>query len=126
MISSCFENDLATIYTENGILYLTFKPIALVNLTMAKSLIKARLALQNGMSLPILCDTRSMRNADKAAREYFAHEGMFLIKAVCLLANHHATEALLKFSFRINRPLIPTKICDNEAEALEFLKRYAM
>lgn len=123
-MSSYLNNAFATIYVSKGILYVICKPTEMVTLSMAKSMIKARLELQNGVPFPIFCDTRFMQNSDNAAREYFAHEGMILAKAVALLVNHQATEALMKYFLRINKPVVPTKIYENETEAVEFLKTY--
>lgn len=126
MISSYSENDFATFYIDSGVLYFIYKPIELVSLSMAKSMTRSRLEFQKGKPFPVFCDTRSLQNVDKAAREYFANEGMFLAKAVGLLVSHQATEALVDFFVRINKPVVPTKICKSETEALAFLRPYAL
>lgn len=119
-----WKEEFVRFYIRDGVLHVVCEPLDIMDLDKARRLTSARLEFQQGQAYPVFCDTRFMKHADKAAREHFANEGVFLVKAVGLLVDHHSTEALLNFFLRINKPIVPFKLYKSEEEALGFLKLY--
>lgn len=118
------ENDIAEFWVENGILYFIYKPNTILKLKTAEKVVKDRLQFQNDKEYPVLCDTRGIIDAEKAARDFLAKEGSLQAKAVAFLVNPPLTEAMAQFYIRTSKPVIPTRIFTKKKEAITFLENF--
>ncbi|WP_339610464.1 hypothetical protein [uncultured Planktosalinus sp.] len=111
-------------WVSDGILYFEYHPIPLVDLKIAKAIVGERLDFQEGRSFPILCKTRGIHDANKAARDYLATQGSYLATAVAVLEERLVAQHMLKLYLKANQPLIPTEVFTEEYYAHQFLKPF--
>ena len=118
------QNKYARFWVEEKILIFEYKPDIFLNLRAAQTIVRNRLKLQNEKSFPILCDLRMVGESDKAGREYLAHEGSALAKAVALLVEPPFSQALGNLYINTTDPRIPTEVFTVRFHALNFLRHY--
>lgn len=118
------ENNFASFWIQNGILYFKYKEDVDIDLAAAMQIVSDRLQLQKGKTYPILCDTRGVKSIDMNARRYLANEGSVFIKAVALVQDSPLSRIFSEIYIQGNTPPIPTKICNDTNEALTFLQGY--
>ena len=119
-----FENDYAEYRYLERILYITYKTGINIDLKAAVQIVKDRLLLQEGQSLPVLCDIRGIKEINKSARDYLAIEGSVLITAVAFIIKPPVSAMLSKFYLQTSRPIVPTESFERIEDALAFLQRY--
>jgi hypothetical protein len=126
MKTNYFENDFAEFWMEENVLFFIYKQGITMNLEAAKRVVSDRLSIQKGVSFPVFCDMRGIKDSDKPARDYLAKEGSALVKAVAVLTDSPVTRIMANFYLTISRPLIPTKMFTDKTQAFEFLKSYSL
>jgi hypothetical protein len=119
-----FENDFAQFWIEEGIVFFVYKPNTSIDLDAAKKIVNDRIEFQKRIEYPIFCDIRSMKNADKAARDYLAKEGSSYTKGVAVIVDSPMTKIIGNFYLGLNKPVAPTKMFTAKEEALAFLKQF--
>ena len=117
------ENEYATYMINDGILHVEYKNVNL-DLSAAVSIVEDRFALQEGQSIPVLCDIRKIKGINKTARIYLSIEGSSFIKAVAFIVEAPVSDMFSKFYLRTSKPPIPTMVFELISEALIFLKKY--
>ncbi|WP_338356907.1 hypothetical protein [Yeosuana marina] len=120
-----FENDFASFWIKRGVLFFIYKEDVDINLPIAMQIVSDRLKLQKGKAYPVLCDIRGVKNIDMNARRYFAAEGSIFIKAVALISDTPLSHIFSEIYVKGNTPPIPTKIFNEDTEALTFLSEFA-
>lgn len=120
------ENDFASFWIKNGILFFVYKNDVDIHLSAAVQIVSDRLKLQKGKTYPVLCDTRGVKSIDMDARRYFAAEGSVFIKAVALVSDTPLSRIISETYIKGNTPPIPTGIFNEDSEALEFLSEYVL
>ena len=118
------ENDYARFYIKDGILFFVYKEIDNLDLDAAKKIVADRLALQDEVSFPVLCDIRGLKGADKTARDYLAREGSALTECVGLLVDSPALKLMTNFYLMVNKPQVPTKVFRTKEEAIGYIKDF--
>jgi hypothetical protein len=116
-----FENEFAEFWVDNGVLYFIYKNNVKINLEAAKQIVSDRIKMQKGVSYPVFCDMRGIKETDKAARDYLAKEGSTLVKAVGVLIESPVTRIMANFYMSINQPTTPTRMFTDKSQALEYL-----
>lgn len=119
-----FENDYTSYRFQDDVLHIIYHQGVCIDLNAAVQIVKDRLLLQEGVSLPILCDIRGIKEINKQARAYLAVEGSTLIKAVAVIVEPPVSEMLSEFYIRTSNPSIPTKSFDTMEDALNYLSAY--
>ena len=114
------ENEMASMWLEDEILYFSWKKDMEIDLAKAKKIVGDRLLLQQGRAYPILCNLNGLRSVDKDAWSYLAGEGSQLIEALALVYLTPLEYALSKF-FMKQISSIPTQVFREQWEAKEFL-----
>jgi len=117
-------NDYASYKFVDGILIITYNKDVVIDLPTAVYVVKERLSIHEGRTLPVLCDVRHIKEVNKAARSYLAMEGSILVKAVAFIVDSPVSEMLSEFYLRTNTPTIPTRAFNNFDLALKFLNPY--
>ena len=85
------DGTYAKMWIADGIFYFIYKPIPILDLPKAKKIVQERFVVQNQVKYPIFCDLRGVQYSVKEARDYLAHEGAWMTKALALLvADPHA------------------------------------
>lgn len=78
-----------------------------------------------GKKYPILIDSRGIRSMSYEARKHFSVRGRDTkTNAFGIVIGSSISRVLGNFYLGINKPAVPTKLFDNEDEALEWLKQF--
>lgn len=121
-VHETYENDYAYFALKEDILFITYKSNLTLNLKVAQLVVTDRIRFQNEKAYLVLCDIRGIVHSEKAGRDYLAHTGSLLIKAVSLLVNESVLLYMTTFYLQVSRPPVPTQIFTNEVGALAYLK----
>ncbi|GAA3622772.1 DUF7793 family protein [Flavivirga jejuensis] len=116
-----FQNTYAKYIIKDSILHITYKEGVFLDITAAKEIVKDRIVMQNGKALPVLCDTRLMKDSTKSARDYLALEGSTLVKAVAFVTEPSVSEFVIKIYIRTSNPPVKTEIFSQISDAKEYL-----
>lgn len=119
-----FENDYTSYRFHDDVLHIIYHQGVCIDLNAAVQIVKDRLLLQEGVSLPILCDIRGIKEINKSARAYLAMEGSTLIKAVAVIVEAPVSEMMSEFYIRTSNPSIPTQSFENLEDAMVFLGNF--
>ena len=120
-MDNSMENEFFHCRIEDGILYFDYKENVVIHLKDAVKIVADRLLWQQGKPFPILCNTRGIRNMDKAARWYLAREGSHLATSVALVSANPLSRLLANIYLFSTSPSVRTKVVANELEGIEFL-----
>jgi hypothetical protein len=118
------ENEFAKFWIEDGILYFVYKQGIKMNLEAAKRIVADRLKVQKGVSFPVFCDMKGVKDSDKPGRDYLAKEGSELVTAVAVMIDSPVTRIMLNFYLNINGPITPTRMFTEKDKALEYLATF--
>ncbi|MEL1240353.1 DUF7793 family protein [Flavobacterium flavipallidum] len=119
-----YENEYAQFWIADSILYFKYKENTTIDLKVAQRVVADRIHFQNEISFPVLCDVRGVVGTKKAGRDYLAHRGSVLTKAVALLVHENVLHMISSFYLQISKPSVPTKIFTKEEEAILYLKSF--
>jgi hypothetical protein len=118
------ENEYAVISEENGILICRFKKGLDLDLEAARKCVQLRKDFSEGKSYPLLVDIKELESASSEAREYMANEGTSLVTAGALLISSPVTRTIGNIFLMLNRPRVPSRLFNNKAAALAWLKEF--
>lgn len=119
------DNEYVKIWIENGIIYNIHKPNIVINLEVARILVRDRLKVANGQAYPLFVDMRSFASTDINARKYLAgEEATQLVIAGALLINNPVAKFAVNLFITINEPKAPARIFTNKTKALKWLQQY--
>lgn len=124
MKTNYFENESAEFWVENDVLFFSYKEGTKINQHVAAQVVKDRMEMQKGISYPVFCDMRGVKDSDKAGRDYLAKEGSSMVNAVAVLIDSPVTKIMLNFYLNINKPTTPTRMFTDKNEALAYLEAY--
>lgn len=116
------ENEYGKYWVREGILFIVSKPIAFLDIGIAKVMTADRIRLQEDEAFPVFCDSRGVNDSSKEARDFFAHEGSVLIKAVAIFDDRIFRRTALRYYLMRNKPLVPTAFFDRWEEGVGFLE----
>ncbi len=115
------ENKFAVYLFTKDLMHIIYTAKS-IDLNAAQIIVRDRMMVQEGQSMPVLCDIRELRMVNKQARDFFALEGSLLIKALAFLIAPPITDVLSEFYLNTQRSDIPSKSFTLKSEALHFLK----
>ena len=102
----------------------TFKLQSLY-LETTKRLVEYRKTACKGNVYPLLANILAVKNATKDARDYFASEkGCEGISAAGIIIGSSLGSMIGNFYSRVSRPLRPTRLFTDEADAKKWLAKY--
>ena len=110
---------------EDGIFYMTYKPLDLLSYEIAQEIVKERIAFKAGQSYPCLFDIREVKSTSKEARDFMANEGNDLVVSSALLVNSSVTKMIGNFFITVSRPKNPTRLFVREDKSLEWLEEHS-
>ena len=118
------ENRYARLWISRGLLFIAYKPGTIIDIRAARKVTTDRLALQKKKTYPVFVDFREVKCADKAARDYFATDGLVLMRCLGVLIASGAARAIVEYYRKDHKPTIPVALFTEEKEALKYLKNY--
>lgn len=108
----------------DGVVQLVWGPGAVLRLEDAVAAIDAMTKFTDGRKSPLLVDTRDLGRQDRAARMEFVRRGE-LVSAVALLVSTPLSRMMGNFFLAVSKPMAPTRLFDDEAAAVAWLKEIA-
>jgi len=125
VIDQDIETAVSKIYFKEEILYIEFKKDSIVELSHINEIIDERCEIQQGKKVLTLVDIRNLWQADKDARAKAATPEMIDHNiALAILSDSLPTRIIGNFYMKFNKPNVPTKMFDSEAEALQWLRTF--
>ncbi len=110
---------------EDGIARTKVKPNSEITLNHAIENSKAVNSLYRDKKFPILIDSRGIRSMTRDAREFFSTRGRETNTcAFGIIIKSPISRAVGNFFLGINKPAVPTRLFDNEENAVEWLKHH--
>lgn len=118
------ETENIKCYIKDGILFARYKA-ANVDMNTARDVVRARLAVSDGIDRPVLLDVRSIKNLSKEARKYLGSpEACEFVAASAMIIESTVGKFIGNFFLQINRPPTPVKIFSNEIEGIAWLQQF--
>ncbi len=119
------DNDYIEIWMEDGIIFSSYKPNLVINLEIAKLMVKERLKVTNGIERPLFIDISNLISVDLEAREYLSGgDAIKFIKAGAIYTKNPIAKFAGKLFVDVNQPQATTKIFTNKDEAIEWLQQF--
>ena len=107
----------------DGIVQLVWAPGAAMGLDDALAATDAMTQLTGGRRTPLLVDAHDAGPQDRPARTEFARRSD-LASAVALLVGTPLSRIMGNFFLSVSRPMAPTRLFDDEASALAWLRGF--
>ncbi|MGV3640759.1 MAG: hypothetical protein ACO1NZ_09590, partial [Adhaeribacter sp.] len=104
------ETNYLTLVVEEGILHCYYKEMEMLDLTIAQTGVRDRLAYIKGKSYPSLFDITKVKQSTKEARDYMANEGNELVSASAILVTSPMLRMMANFFISVNKPKNPTRM----------------
>jgi hypothetical protein len=110
---------------DDGILHLHIKSHAEVDMTSAKEILKAMRMLGGGLKYPVLIEAGELARIDPEVRIFSASaEGNIYTLADAVAYESLAQKLIARFYLAHDKPVVPTEIFPDQAEAIEWLRRF--
>jgi hypothetical protein len=123
-----YIENLYIIYElTDGVLYATFKPGIIVDLSGARLILSDRLKFVHKQDLPILIDVRGLKSITKEARDFLSSEdGQRGVKASAMLIEGYLSSTIANFFLKVNvkKNKFPVKTFTDRTRALTWLQQY--
>jgi hypothetical protein len=110
---------------DDGIACTKVKPNVDITLEYALENTKAVSSLYVDKKFPILIDSRGIKSMSREAREHFSTRGRdSKTNAFGIVIKSPLSRVIGNFFLGLNKPAVPTRLFDNEEDALEWLKKH--
>ncbi len=106
---------------RDGVVQLVWAPRVAICLEDAIAATDAMVKLTDGRQSPLLVDTHDGGPQDRPARIEFTRRGD-LVSAVALVVSTPLSRMMGNFFLTVSKPVAPTRLFDDEASALAWLK----
>lgn len=120
--------NLKAFYTwmgTDGICRTVTKPMAEVNLDEAMENSAAVTSFFKNRKFPLLIDSRNIKYMSREARKYFSTNGRDTkINCFAVLVKSPISRVIGNFFMGLNKPEVPARLFDSEADAVTWLKQY--
>lgn len=120
--------ELASFWTwmgEDGICRTKTKPQAEIELEQAMENSVAVNGFYRDKKFPLLIDARNIKYIAREARKHFSTNGRETrINSFALIVKSPLSRVIGNFFMGLNKPAIPARLFDSEAEAVRWLKHY--
>lgn len=110
---------------DDGIARTKVKPNIEITLEYALENTEAVSSLYIDKKFPILIDSRGIRSMSREAREHFSTRGRdSKTNAFGIVIKSPLSRVVGNFFLGLNKPAVPTRLFDNEEDAIKWLKNY--
>ncbi len=109
----------------NGILIATYKRRTLIDLTMAKEIVKTRLDFTGLEPRPVLIYNQGVIEVEREARKYVSGpEGCAGLSCAAIMQDHVATVIILSMIMALDKPPMPVKFFSKSRRAMAWLEGF--
>lgn len=105
-------------------MYCIYDEIEEMDITIAETCVKDRLAYIGSYTYPSLFDITKVKQSTKGARDYMANEGNAGVAASAILVSSPMVKMAANFYIKVNKPKNPTRMFTDRNEAVEWLKQF--
>lgn len=120
--------DLAGYWTwmgEEGVARTRVKPNIEITIDHAIENTKTITSFYINKKFPVLVDTRGIKSISQEAREHFSGHGREAkASALGIIIKSPVSRVIGNFFLGVNKPAVPTRLFDNEDDALTWLKNH--
>lgn len=110
---------------DDGIARTKVKPNIEITLKDALENTEAVTSLYVDRKFPILIDSRGIKSMSREAREHFSTRGRdSKTNSFGIVIKSPLSRAVGNFFLGLNKPAVPTRLFDNEEDAIKWLKHY--
>lgn len=110
---------------EDGIARTQVKPNVDISLEFALANTMAVTSFYKDKKFPILIDSRGIKSMSYEARKHFSVRGRDTkTNAFGIIIGSNISRVLGNFYLGVNKPAVPTKLFDNEVEAVAWLTQF--
>jgi len=121
-----YATEINSFYTwmcEDGICRTVTKPMAEIGLNDAMENTRVVTGFFTGKKFPLLVDSRNIKSMTREARAHFSTNGRETkISSMAIMVKSPLSRVIGNFFMGLNKPQVPARLFDNEAEAIEWLK----
>jgi len=107
----------------DGVVQLVWAPRVAMALEDAVAAVEAMAQLTGGRQCPLLVDVHEQGPMDRPARAEFTRRGD-LVSAVALIVGTPLSRMMGNFFLGVSKPMAPTRLFDDEATALIWLREF--
>jgi hypothetical protein len=120
-----FENDYVSIWIEDDILFSNYKKQLVIDIDIAKQIVKDRIEFTGGKAYFILIDFTHLKSITKEARDYMnsGEGGLQGLLGGAFLSNNVVGTLFVNLYFKVSHPPIPSKFFTSKSEAIDWLKK---
>lgn len=112
-------------WLDNGILFGKYKPNLIIDLQVAKDIIRDRKTLSRNITRPFLVDITELLSVDAPARKYMASaDACEFLNAGAIYTPNKLLAFLGNAWILLDEPLVPAKIFSNKEAALKWLEPF--
>lgn len=125
--SSCKVYDFhhSAMWLNNGIMYVQYKPDIVIEMDVAKEMVKDRHKVSAGISRPFLVDVTELLYIGTDGRNYLAGpEGCKFISAGAIYTQNKLLAFVGSAFILLDKPLVPAKVFCNESAAIRWLNHF--
>lgn len=105
----------------DGIVHLIWAPLVEMHLEDAIEAVDAMVKLTGGKRSPLLVDASTVGPQDRGARNEFVSRGD-LVSGVALIVTTPLSRLMGNFFVAVSKPVVATRLFDDESSALDWLK----
>lgn len=105
----------------DGVVHLVWAPAIELHLEDAIASVKAMTTLTGGKRSPLLVDASTVGTQDRAARNEFVSRGD-LVSGVALIVTTPLSRLMGNFFIAVSKPVVATRLFEDEASAVAWLK----
>lgn len=110
---------------ERGIVHCMTKPNAVVTIDDAREFVRQAVEGYEGKMHPVLIDMQGIKSITREARAYYAGPDTAKVSTACaLVVTSPMAKAVGNFFMGLNQSMVPTRLFNSEAQALEWLQQY--
>ncbi len=112
-------------WLNNGILFGKYKPNLIIDLQVAKDIIRDRKTISRNITRPFLVDITELLSVDAPARKYMASaDACEFLNAGAIYTPNKLLAFLGNAWILLDEPLVPAKIFSNKEAALKWLEPF--
>ena len=110
-----------------GIIFVELDEKAVLDIDQARAATVAMNEVGRGIPRPLFVDFTNMKSQTKECRDYYSKnpEHIKTYSAIAILISNPLSRVFANFFIGLNKPLKPTRLFDDRAKAIEWLKAQA-
>jgi hypothetical protein len=117
-----------TWYDETqGIIFVELDEQAVLDIAQAREATAAMIKVGGGIPRPLFVDFTNMKSQTKECRDYYSKDPNHIktYSVIAILISNPLSRVFANFFIGLNKPLKPTRLFDDRAKAIEWLKAQA-